>query len=538
MNHTASPQTQDTLAETSSALESLLTAAVLANEGELRYSEEDGWSGRGDAVDVALLFMGKKAGYEQDACLQHYPERDRIPYESERKYAASIHDVKDQPVVYVKGALEAVLEMCDHQAGDDGQTSLDVEALRRQAEQLSAEQYRVLAFASGEMPDQDTYSGEDLTGLTFLGIVGMRDPLRDGVREAITSCHDAGIRVAMITGDHPDTANAIARELGITRNGREVITGSTLTESRDEPDAIDRYTAEGRVYARVEPTQKLDIIHSLTRQGHFVAVTGDGVNDAPALKHAHVGVAMGRKGTDVARESADIILTDDNFASIVAGVEEGRVAFDNIRNIVYFLTSKGLSEVLLFIAAIAANLPVPLYATQLLWLNFVTNGIQDVAHAFDPKDGDELKRPPRDPSEPIFNRLMITRVVIAGLTIFAITLAVYITALERFAYTVAEARNLTLLQLVLFGNIIALNSRSENRSFFQQHLMKNPVLIYGIIAAQGLHIAAMYIPGLSDVLRIQPVSFAEWAILLGLALVLMVVIELEKWVRRRLADGR
>lgn len=510
------------------ALKRLMEAATLANEGEIQ--EEDGeWQGKGDAVDVALLFMAKKAGMDRDALLEECPEKDRIAYESEQKYAASFHDTESKPKACAKGAVETLLKMSSQQAGEEKDETLDEDALSEQENALSSEQYRVLAFADGEMEEKEAYDEDDLKNLTFLGMVGLRDPIREEAIDAIKECKKAGIDVAMITGDHPDTAQAIAKELKLSKDDEDTVTGQKIKDATD--DELDELTQDTRVYARVEPKHKLRIIESLNRNGHFVAVTGDGVNDAPALKHAHVGVAMGKKGTDVAKESADIILTDDNFASIVAGVEEGRVAYNNIRKIVFFLLATGLAEILLFISAIALNMPVPLFATQLLWLNFVTNGIQDVVLAFEPPEGNELKEKPRAPDEPIFNRLMITRLAMAAITIGGISFAVFWWLLNN-GYSEAEARNLTVLQLVLFENVMALNSRSETKSFFQQPFMSNPLLIYGTIAAQAIHIGAMYTPGLSDVLYIQPVTFQEWGVLLGLALSLMAVLEVEKYVRR------
>lgn len=521
----------DNVLEQHPALKRLLYAATLANEGEIE-EKEGSWQGKGDAVDVALLFMAKKAGIDQNALHEDYLEKARIPYESEQKYAASFHNADDKSKTYVKGAVDTLLEMCSQQTGEKKDKALDSDSITDQENDLSGQQYRVLSFADGEVPNKEDYKADELKDLTFLGMVGLRDPIRSEVGEAIAQCKKAGIEVAMITGDHPDTAQAIAKELGLCEGEGEAVTGQKIKDVKEEE--LDELTRKTHVYARVEPKQKLDIIKSLARNGHFVAVTGDGVNDAPALKHAHVGVAMGKKGTDVAKESADIILTDDNFSSIVAGVEEGRVAYNNIRKIVFFLVSKGLSEVLLFIAAIAFGMGVPLFATQLLWLNFVTNGIQDVAHAFEPKDGDELKARPRNPNEAIFDPLMIYRVGLSGLIIFAISFAVFYFS-QQPAYggaSIEEARNLTLLQLVLFGNVIALNSRSEHKSFFKQPFMKNPLLIGSIIIAQIIHIGAMYTPWISDVLHIQPVTLQSWGVLSGLALLLMVVLEVEKYIRR------
>ena len=282
----------------------------------------------------------------------------------------------------------------------------------------------------------------------------------------------------------------------------------------------------------MEPRQKLDIVNSLQRNGHFVAVSGDGANDAPALKTAEVGVAMGESGTDVARETADLIITDDNFSSIVAGIEEGRVAYANVRKVIFLLISTGAAEIVLFLLALITALPIPLLAVQLLWLNLVTNGIQDVALAFESAEGHELRHPPRAPKEPIFNRLMIERVVLSAMVIgvTAFTLMWYCLAIGM---SVEESRNATLFLMVLFENIHVFNSRSESISVFRQSLRTNPILIVGTITAQLIHIGAMYTPGIKDVLEIQPITLNEWISLLSLALIILVVMEVHKYGRNR-----
>jgi magnesium-transporting ATPase (P-type) len=361
----------------------------------------------------------------------------------------------------------------------------------------------------------------------------MIDPLRPEAKAAVAACREAGIRVAMITGDHPATAFAIARELRLVESAAQVITGPALRQAEDEA-ALDRLTKRARVFARVDPHQKLDIVRSLQRNGHFVAVSGDGANDAPALRAAQVGVAMGRGGTDVARETADLIITDDNFASIVAGVEEGRIAYANVRKVIFLLISTGAAELVLFSLALLTGLPLPLLAVQLLWLNLVTNGIQDVALAFEPGEGDELRCPPRTPREPIFNRLMNERVLISALVIGSVAFLLFQLLLER-GMTVEEARNGTLMLMVLFENIHVFNCRSETRSTFRHNPLLNPLLLFGTVAAQLVHIGAMYTPWISEVLRIRPISPQHWLELLLLAVTVLVVVELHKATRRWLA---
>ncbi|MHA1114343.1 MAG: HAD-IC family P-type ATPase, partial [Alphaproteobacteria bacterium] len=292
--------------------------------------------------------------------------------------------------------------------------------------------------------------------------------------------------------------------------------------------------ARGRVFARVDPVQKLEIVGAQRAAGHFAAVTGDGVNDAPALRAADIGVAMGRGGTDVARDAADLVLTDDNFASIVNGVEEGRIAYDNVRKVTYLLISTGAAEIVLFFCAVVAGLPLPLLAVQLLWLNLVTNGIQDVALAFEKGEPGVLGRPPRPPRQPLIDSRMIAQTAVSGLAMGAGGFLFYRWALGA-GWEAFEARNALLLLMVLFENAQAFNCRSEARSVFAVPVRDNPLLILAVIAAQGVHLGAMYLPGLRDVLDLEPVSLERWLTVAGFALGLIVVMELFKAAGARLA---
>lgn len=513
----------------------LALAGVLANEAFYGQRENE-WVFSGDAVDAALLVFAHKARIHQPDIRERYPEIATIPFEPENRFSASLNSVDGRRLVSVKGAVETVLDMCDRMVADDGDVALVSDEILAQADSMAHEGYRVLALAAGVIEDAGTHSftPERLQGLSFLGIVGMIDPLRPEVEDAMVACRRAGIQVAMITGDHPVTALSIARDLEMADDMEQVVTGAQLTEAvaSGGDAALDRMTRTARVFARVEPRQKLEVVQSLGRNGHYVAVTGDGANDAPALQYAHVGVAMGRGGTDVAREAADIILANDNFASVVAGVEEGRIAYANVRKVIFLLISTGAAEIVLFALALAAGLPLPLGAVQLLWLNLVTNGIQDVALAFEPAEGGEMNRPPRSPREGIFNRLMLERVALSAVVIGVIAFALFWWLLET-GYSESEARNLCLLLMVLFENIQAFNSRSEMLSVFRHNPLRNRLLLFGAIVAQLIHIGAMFTPGLQDVLGVSPVHFETWAQLLLLSLFLLVVMELHKLLLRR-----
>lgn len=510
-------------------LEHLCQSVVLCNEGFIS-RREGAWMHQGDAVDVALLAMAHKADVIQPEVRTAFPQLAAIPYESERGFCATLNQGLHGRQAFIKGAFEHILAMCSTMATPAGDVRLDHDLIERQAHELASQGFRVLAVASGpiDLQGREVFSEEHLVGMRFLGLVGMIDPLRPEVKPAVAACRDAGIKVCMITGDHPLTAYAIAKELEMVEDPDQVVTGAEFRDAELQgQQAVDSLTAQARVFARVEPHQKLDIVNSLVRCGHFVAVTGDGANDAPALRAAHVGVAMGKSGTDVARETAELVLIDDNFASIVSGVEEGRVAYANVRKVIFLLISTGAAELVLFALALFAGLPLPLLAVQLLWLNLVTNGIQDVALAFEPAEGDELKRAPRSPKEPIFNRLMIERVVVSALTIGVIAFAAFQWMLEQ-GYSVEEARNGTLLLMVLFENVHVFNSRAELKSAFRHNPLRNRLLLFGTVAAQLIHIGAMYTPLLSDVLGVQPISLAHWFQLLGLALILLIVMELQK----------
>jgi len=526
----------DRLPEVSGLLTGLCRAVTLANEGFLG-RRDGGWAHHGDPVDVALLVLAHKAGITQVEAVEDCPQLGNIPFESERMYAASLNQVGTTQIMSVKGAWERVLPLCDTMATAAGDVPLDQTRIEQQVLDMARAGYRVLAVAAGRLALEsgETFSEEHLKGLRFLGVVGMMDPPRPEARPSIQACRQAGVEVAMMTGDHPETAFAVAHELGLALSKREVVTGPELKQAEVEgPEVLDALVGRARVFARVEPEQKLRIVEALDRLGHFVAMTGDGANDAPALRAAHVGVAMGRRGTDVARDVSDILLTDDNIASIVAGVEEGRVAYANVRKVISLLIATGAAELVLFFLALFAAVPLPLVAVQLLWLNLVTNGIQDVALAFEPAEGGEMARPPRPPKEPIFNRLMIERTVIAAGVMGTLAFGLYHWLLSQ-GWDQEAARNSTLLLMVLFENVFVFNCRSEMRSALRHNPLRNPLLLFGTAAAQLVHIGAMYTPGVKDVLGLEPVSLGHWAALLAIALSLLLVMEVHKAVRRRLS---
>jgi magnesium-transporting ATPase (P-type) len=516
-------------------LKRLAELAILANEGSLA-QEGEGWTHRGDAMDVAFLAMGHKLGLNPEQVRNQVRVTRKVPYESEQKYSAVFFEKDGAGHVATKGAAETILDFCSGMVRDGRPAELDREYVEHQAEAMAEKGLRVLAVAGGETQNSPSGSStreKSFSGLLFYGLVGFIDPLRPEAVESVKICKTAGIQVMMITGDHPATAGAIARELGLLDRDEPVVTGAQLSEagSPDSP-AFEKLVASTHVFARVSPTQKLEIVDVLIRRGEFVAVTGDGVNDAPALRRANIGVAMG-SGTDVAKEVGSMIVADDNFASIVAGVEEGRFAYDNVRKVIYLLISTGAAEVLMFIAAILAGLPIPLLAVQLLWLNLVTNGIQDVALAFEGGEPGAMQKKPRRPEETIFDFQMVWQTVVSGLTIGALAFGLWYWMVTLRGLDEAVARNLVLLFMVLLQNVHVFNCRSEAVSALKVPLGRNIILVFGVLAAQGIHVLSMYLPFMRRILGTEPVAFAQWLLLLALALTVLLVMEVSKWVRRK-----
>ncbi len=508
-------------------LEWLTRAGVLCNEAELHPRNGD-WVWHGDAVDVAFLSFGHKLGWHRESTLDAHPQINQIPFEPEHQFAASFNTVDGGATVFIKGAPEKILSMCCESSCSD----FDRSALEQASTQLASRGYRVLALADKRL-DQPITEQEVPSApadLRFLGFVGMIDPLRPGVKDAVRDCGQAGVSVSMITGDHRVTALAIARDLELADDDTQVMTGTELQEKT--PAELSEIVRQIRIFARVAPRQKLQIVDAARQAGHFVAVTGDGVNDAPALRAANVGVAMGKSGTDVAREAGELVISDDNFATIVGGIEEGRVAYDNIRKVIYLLISTGAAELVLMALAVATGTPyLPLLPVQILWLNLVTNGIQDVALAFEPNEGGVLQRQPRSPKERIFNQLMIERTAIAALTMGIVGFVTFRWFLPADASDaqVASARNALLLLMVLFENIHIGNCRSETKSALLMSPLRSPILLAGAITAFSIHVAAMHTPLGQMLLNAEPIAGKHWVLLLLLSLTILPVMELHKW---------
>jgi len=516
----------------------LMRAAALANEGSLsrRGGDAGEWEWSGDPTDVALLALARKGGLDPIVLREAHEPLAEIPFEPERRYAASFHRDRTGGLVCAKGAPERVIEMCTMELDDAGESSavrpVDRERALAQVEALMREGYRVLAVADAEETEllERGAAPPEPSGLVFLGLVAMTDPPREGVPEAVASCRRAGIRVVMITGDHATTASAIATRIGLMEPGDGVVTGAEIAALDDS--ALGEHVADCVVVARATPTDKLRVVRAWQQEGALVAVTGDGVNDAPALRQADLGVAMGRAGTDVAREAADLVITNDDFSTLVAGVEEGRVAYDNVRKVTYLLVSTGAGEVACVTAALAFGLPVPFTAVQLLWLNLVTNGIQDVALAFEAGEPRVLDRPVQPARERIFDRVMIERTLLAGAVFGLIGFGAWLWWMHEDR-SVAESRNLMVQLFVLFEIFHIGNSRSERISIFRLSPRRNPILLLGTLAAISVHVAALYLPFTQELLGVAPLGATEWVTLAALAATIVVVMEAHKFWSQR-----
>lgn len=498
--------------------------ATLASEASLASGDR---KESGDPTEIALLELALQAGAEPSALRSAYRSHLDIPFESELRYAASFGEVNGELRAMVKGAPERILEMCETNPGGG---AVDLRAIRGQIAELASQGLRVLALASRPLESGETPGAQSLQGLELAALVGLVDPPRQGVAEAIKGCHDAGIRVVMMTGDHASTAEAIARQLGLLQEGDRTITGADL-DALDELQLADQLH-EIAVFARTSPDQKLRIVHALEERGEIVAVTGDGVNDAPALKAAAIGVAMGRDGTDVAREASDMVLTDDNFVSIHAAVETGRVTFANLRKATFFLLSTGAGSIAAILGSLVLGMPLPMVPAQLLWMNLVTNGLQDVALAFEPGDPDVRTAPPRPRTEGIVSALLWERTILSGIVLAIGTLLMFQDVLNR-TESLEQAQTAALTTMVLFQVFQVGNARSEYRSVFGKSPFSNPFLFIATLCALGIHLIALHWGPLQLVLRVAPLEdLWTWPRMIAVASSILVVVEVHKLLRR------
>lgn len=479
----------------------------------------------GDSIDIAFKVLGKKL----DVKIDDINILEIIPYESENKYSAVFYERDGDIFCTVKGSLEVVKSFCSSiDLASDNDDIIDI-----QNERLAENGYRVIALANGKINKKDKYLIEDIKELTFMGMVGFIDPIRKEAISSIEECHNAGIKVLMITGDHPLTAFSIAKELKLVQTYDEITTGEVIDEElKKGEESFDLFIKKKTVFARVTPLQKLNIVESLKRQGEFVAVTGDGVNDAPAIKAANIGIAMG-SGTDIARETADMIIVDDNFKSIVDGIEEGRVAYANIRKIILFLISCGLAEVIFFCLSIVLDLPMPLLAIQLLWLNVVTDGIQDFALSFEKAEKGILKEKPRDPKESIFNKELLQEIIVSGLVIGIIVFIVWYVLIKGFNMDTNVARGYIMALMVFIQNIHVFNCRSEHRSAFETPIKNNKLIVFAFLSSIIIQVIVMEVPILSEFLKTTSIPIIHLGYLFVIASLVLIIMEIYKKINNK-----
>ena len=485
---------------------------------------------RGDPTEVALYLAAAHAGYDKVTQERITPRLAELPFDSERKCMTTFHAAADGATSFTKGAPESIIERCHNALTLAGTLPIEKAAVLEQAERMAADGLRVLAVARRLWPSMpDMVAPEAVErALTFLGLVGLIDPPRPGAAEAVALCQSAGITAVMITGDHPATARSIAVRLGIIADDGVVMTGRELERRSlvDFEESVERI----RVYARVAPEQKIKIVQALQDKGHFVAMTGDGVNDAPALQRSDIGVAMGLAGTDVAREAAHLILLDDNFATIVAAVREGHRIFDNIRKFVKYGVTCNSAEIWTLFLAPFLGLPVPLLPIHILWINLVTDGLPGLALAVEPEERGIMQRPPRPPQESLFAHGMWQHMIWVGLLMAGTALFT-----QAWAYHTGGAHwqtmVFTVLALTQLGHVLAI--RSETESLWRQGVWSNRALFWTVLLSILLQLATIYAPPLNSIFKTEPLSAGELAFSLAISTVVFVAVEIEKWMVRR-----
>jgi len=520
-----------------------LRAGYLCNNAAL-VTDEQSYSIKGDPTEGALIISATKAGITKS-----FAKLDEIPFESSQQYMATLHENQGENIVFVKGSPERVLKMCDTQLMDGGIEPLRTEEIQRKVDEMAGQALRVLAMAYKAVDKAKTsLRPEDLQGLVFLGLQGMIDPPRQEAIEAIKKCKTAGIKTVMITGDHAQTARAIAKQLGISDGNDKALTGEELSKMSDEDlyEVVDNIS----VYARVAPEHKLRITRQFQRRGHIVAMTGDGVNDAPALRAADIGIAMGIKGTEVSKEAADMVLTDDNFASIVAAVEEGRHVFTNIWKVILYIMPTNLGQGLTMAGAVFLSPFIPVFALQLpiapvqiLWVNLIIAIACAIPLIWEPVEKGILEKPPRDPKQKLFNPFFLRRTGLVGMiemaTIFTMFLVFY-KAMGSSEQYLAQAQTIAFTTIILVESTYLFTARSITKSAFTLNLFSNKILLIGWATTIGLQLLLVYSLPLfgTSPFRMEPFPAIWWIPLILVAPIGFFAVELEKLLRRRLARGR
>jgi Ca2+-transporting ATPase len=525
-------------------LEECMIAGMLCNDSNL-VSTADGWKIEGDPTEGALITSARKAGFSRETLAMKLPRVDAIPFESQYQYMATLHKQADSPatVIYMKGSMESVLSRCtDAGLLSGGAGPLNLETCQAIARNLARKGLRILAFARKDgRTDTRTISHADVSGgMTFLGFQAMIDPPRPEAISAVQACKTAGIGVKMITGDHELTALAIARTIGIadenTADERDaVLNGRRITALSDE-ELIVR-VRNTSVFARVAPEDKLRLVKALQANGDTIAMTGDGVNDAPSLRQANIGIAMGITGTDVAKETADMILTDDNFASIKAAVEEGRGVYDNLVKFITWTLPTNFGEGLVILAAIVAGIALPILPVQILWINMTTAVLLGLMLAFEPKEKGIMERPPRASREPILTNILLFRICLVGFLLCAGAFGLFEMVLRQ-GRSEAVARTIA-ASVFVFGELFYLfNCRSLRDSIVKLNPFSNRALIAGVLSMAALQIAFVYVPFMNTAFKSAPILPRDWLFIIGVGVAIMLIIEMEKGIRGLVRAGK
>lgn len=522
-------------------LAEIFTAAALCNDAKYTFNQESAvWKSIGDPTEASLLMMIIKGGGDPEKIRSSFKKLDEIPFNSESKMMAVLVEREGIKTTYVKGAPEAILRLCTSVRNGKNSTPLNedmINCIKKEEALMAAKALRLLAFAVIEHPSNDLAGGWETlrSHACYLGVCGQFDPPRDEVKNAIQDCLSAGILPIIITGDHKITGLAIAKTLHIAREGDTVVDGQELISlSNEELDARLHHIS---VFARVHPAQKLQIVRAWQRKKATVAMTGDGVNDAPALAKADVGVAMGITGTEVAKEAAKMVITDDNFATIVRAIEEGRIVHNNLKKMLLYLISTNVTELFVLYAALIFGYPLPLAAVQILWVNLVTDGISQIPLIMEPSEGSEMKSPPIPRNEPLLTTQLLKRMLFMTPAMAASTLFYFIFRLSSdIPFAQVQTGTFTVLAVCQWFN--ALNCRSETRSAFKG-LFRNRSLLLALLIGNVLHMGAVFLPPLNDILRTVPMPLSEVFIIGSVASLVLWVEELRKlWVRCNLSHNK
>lgn len=504
-----------------------LKAGILCNDS-LLYEKNKTWNIKGDPTDGALLVSGKKANLSKNKLNTEYPRIDVLPFASEYQYMATLHKGKEKNTLYLKGAPEVIIQKCHDMLNDKSQVSpLDKSKIFDQIHQMAKSGLRILAFAKMQT-DKNEIIHQDLNNhLTFIGLQAMEDPPRPNTIEAIKSCHSAGIKVKMITGDHAITAESIAKKIGFGNN-IHVLTGAKLdTLKKDE---IINIVEKVDVFARVTTEQKLVLVKALQKKGHIVAMTGDGVNDAPALKRADIGICMGKSGTDVAKDAAEMVIMDDNFSTIESAVEEGRCIFSNLTKFIVWTLPTNLGEGLVILAAIFLSTELPILPVQILWINMTTAIFLGLMLVFEPKERDIMNDPPKNPDEPILNAMLIERIILMGILLLITTFYLFNQVLNK-SDSILKARTVA-VNMFIFGEIFYLfNCRSLKKSAVYNSFFSNKSLFIGVTCMIVLQIFYTYHPIMHNLFHSAPIDLSHWIQIILLGISIFIIVEIRKWLK-------